>query len=146
MRSKKILQRALLLPLAVILCLLSTALIAQVFAKYFVKDELSDSATTAHFDIRENLKNQTLDLSFMPGDTITVTISNHSEVDVKCILALTNKTGNLPVKSQEQTLTIEAGNTTNHTLSIEWDTTQNGAEHAGKVDLITLTLTCEQID
>jgi hypothetical protein len=146
MTSRKILKRAMLLPLAVILLLLSTLLYTQVFAKYFTQDQASDSAHTAHFDIREDLKDQTLNLALLPGESFTVTFSNHSEVDVSCVLRVDNKTGNLPILTQTYQKDIEAGDTTTYQFTVEWPLGQSGSEFAGKVDLIQVTLTCQQID
>ena len=147
MTSRKILKRAMLLPLALAVALLSTLLYTRVFAKYFTYDEFQDNATAAHFDIRNDLAEQKAEISFVPGDLIKVTVSNHSEVDVSCTFVLSSTTGNLPLISSESSpFVIEAGDTTEYPLSIEWDSDKIGSEYAGMVDLITVTLTCEQVD
>ena len=146
MTSRKILKRAMLLPLAVILLLLSTLLYTQVFAKYFTQDQSSDSATAAHFDIREDLKDQSASVALIPWEDFQVTVSNHSEVDVECTLSVVNKTNNLPITIAPVTITIEAGNTANRVIKIDWGNAPLEAKYAGQVDLIEVSLTCEQID
>ena len=111
-----------------------------------------------------------------PGENVgKFQIINNSEVAVEYEVAVISKTNNLPimtvvdVKEENKTETnsettteqgtgtepneepdvsniLAAGGMTSGNIEIRWPVNENSIEYAGKVDLIEITVTAEQID
>lgn len=115
-----------------------------------------DAARVAKFEInitekadKEILK-QNFTAQIKPGETVgKFEIVNNSEVTVAYEVAVNSITDNLPIMAvldaaADNTLAI--GESTDGDLIIHWPERQNSIEHAGKVDLIEITVTATQID
>ena len=158
----------------ILLCLtlISSYLSAGMYARFVSSDTATDSARVAAFRITEDGRLSTaFSVSLVPGVPciVPVQVKNDSEVAVKYSIAIKNETENLPlsftfkVGGVTTSLIEEDGsfvNTDNlapssdidYTLEIHWEPTANpdvndeNCERIGYVDMITVSLTAEQVD
>jgi len=144
----------------IILCLtlITTHFTSDLYAKYVSTVTGDDAARVAKFSITENCTSFSteLEIPIEPGEiTKLIEVKNDSEVAVTYELKITNVTDNIPLQFvfDNETVTgditasgnVAAGGTGTHTIKIIWPF--EGAEnYIGKVDLVTMTLTAEQID
>jgi len=145
----------------VLLCLtlFSVYLVGGIYAKYTVRDNASDSARVAKFDISKSgaYFDTEFEIGVVPGDvTRTFTVQNKSETDVNYTVKITNTTNNIPYSFSvnddtpaksvyTKTLSIDSNSTADIEITASWD--KEGAfEYMGKLDLIKIEIVAEQKD
>ncbi len=150
-----------------LLVIVTAMLIPGMYARFLTRANGGDSAKVASFSITSQLLDasdvltEKIDLSMKPGDTETYTIKikNDSEVSVSCTLTVANQTGNLPLElslnggtPDHATVSITADSHSpgdavhTYTLTVHWPTTDNQYTYQGKLDRLTVTVSCVQID
>ena len=136
--------------------LITSYMMSDLYARYTVTAFASDSARVAKFTFTDG-QMQTQAQSFViypsvyPGQTVCIinaTIKNQSEVAIRYVVNFENLTGNLPINSS---LPISFGDivpggekTINY--PIVWPLTDNSPDYAGKMDIIRITVSVEQVD
>ena len=149
---------------AVLLCLtvLSVWGTSGLYARYSTSTSGSDGARVAKFQFtqtgNELTQSQTIVIENMkPGDSAdyTVTVSSDSEVTVKYSISVENVYESLPLEfrmlKDNQVITddtISPNDTAErqYTLRVIWPADKTSADYAGKVDLLNIMLTAEQVD
>ncbi len=160
---------------AVLFCatLFSMHFVGGLYARYTAKISGSDSARIAAFRITgEGTIFSTLEANVSPNTTqsVTLQITNNSEVAVEYTVKVTNMTGNIPplrfqLTSEDGTAagTTEYANgvstnkvrrtpgthTDKYHLSIVWEPSENPDDDLaliGMVDVITISVTATQVD
>ncbi len=151
------------------LIVMTTSLLAGLYARYTVSALSSDTARVAKFTISKELVDgskkavEHFNFGLTPVDepvSYGIGVENDSETAVRYKLCVENLTGNLPLDIQldgdpldESGLSfdLEAGSTgRSHTLSFAWNseagTGENNFIYHREIDHLVLTLHCEQID
>lgn len=134
--------------------LVTSHMMSGLYARYTSAASNDSSARVAKFEFSDNwqAQSQTLLIPYQdmyPGKKITVPIEikNNGEVAIKCIVKVENLTGNLPIETKEvynQPVPMNSRNKFN--IEIEWQKSENSLDYAGKVDLVRVTVTVEQVD
>ena len=137
----------------ILLCvwLISVYLIGGVYARYSTYASSEDSARVAIFKFEDDLsdQSQTLPTSFGPGEKITtsVTIKNEGEVTLRCVVKVENLTDNLPIEDQIiYSSNIGCNDESTFSWDIEWPKQKNSVDYMGKIDVLRLVVTVEQVD
>ena len=140
----------------VLLCVLviSTRLMGGLYARYSTSATGSDSARVAKFSFTDNYDTQTRNVSaaIAPGSPLPITVENNGEVAIQYKISVINLTGNLPIVTSvaAPSETIYPGET--KTIDIVfWDTNETNPEYInpeymGKMDLLQITVSVEQVD
>ena len=131
--------------------LLSSHMMGGLWAKYYTRNDGGDGARVARFSFDEDLseQSQSLSVSFAPGEyeEYTFEIENTGEVALKCVLSIDNLTENLPIEDQViATSEIACGDSDTIDWKIEWPVALNSAEYMGKMDILRVVVTVEQVD
>ena len=148
-KTRLIFQILLFLVLALILS--SYVLGTTFYARYVTTASGGDGARVARFSFDEDLSDQALDLSLLlsPGEheDYSITIENDGEVTLQCTVKIVNLTNNLPIDDQVITSEeIAMGETSTFDWRIEWPEGDNSVEFMGKLDVIRIIVTVEQVD
>lgn len=160
-RSKKLNNR-IWYAAALLLCLTAVSVCAmgRLYARYTAGVSASDQARVARFAITEAGElTQQIEISGMqPGDQrfFSVTVTSNSEVTVAFRLAVVNEYQNLPLtfallNSAGEAIdagTIAANDNAEktYTLRVTWGAEEKNPDYAGRVDVLRITLTAEQVD
>ena len=147
-----------------ILVMLSGRLAVGRFARYTSTVTASDSARVAKFEVKETITLLTDDIiePLIPGESVvrTIVVENKSEVTVKYSVSLINLTGNLPLAisleksgggaSASGTYDLlDVGETAAYNVRLYWPdelAEDRSAEYSGKIDIVRIVLTAEQVD
>jgi hypothetical protein len=139
--------------LVVALCLLTSHVSFQYAARYVAGDTASDGERVAKFEflLTSDLTADTQLLvveDMKPGDeqSYKVVLQNAGEVALLCKVVPKNLTGNLPLKMETVSASVNVGGSVEVTFKIEWPSTENSPEFMGQVDVVELTVSVEQID
>lgn len=128
-----------------------------IYARYTATASGSDSARVAKFEVRSDLKEQTTDLvldltNIKPGyiEEINLQVTNCSEVAVSYKFTV-ESLENIPLTfefspSYEGQFLLGNTQTATHTLIISWPEAKNDVKFASEIDIVTIVLTCTQID
>ncbi len=165
MRNKKSNNRApLLSPMHIALGLLCAVLISAyalsgLYARYISNASSGDSARVAKFSFTDDFDEKYVDFpaSFAPGEsqTNTIEITNNSEVAIKYVVTFENLTNNLPLESKVGNEAFTSGviaangGTAIFSWTIQWptdDSSKTSPDLAGKMDMIRIIVTVEQVD
>lgn len=137
----------------VLFCILlgSIHLMGGLYARYTTQAGDSDSARVAVFSFEDDLseQGQLLPASFSPGESLskTIEIHNNGETALKYVIKLENLTQNLPIEDKIiETNVIACGEESSLTWSIEWLQEDNSIDYMGKMDILRITVTVEQVD
>ena len=131
--------------------LASIYLTGGLYARYTAHATGSGSAQVASFSFDDDLSEQdtTIPLSFAPGDkdSTTISIQNKGDVTIRYVVKVQNLTKNLPIEdaviSSED---IARGGSTTFTWEVEWPQSENSVSYMGKMDIIRIIVTAEQVD
>ena len=131
--------------------ILSFHLTGGLYARYTTSASGEDGARVAIFRFGDNLSEQSqlLPSSFAPGESLDTQISirNDGEVTIRYVVKIQNLTKNLPIEDRIIQSSVVACNTeSTFSWKIEWPETANSVEYMGKVDVLRLVVTVEQID
>ena len=145
--------------------LVTSHLMGGLYAEYTTSATGSDSARVAKFSFGDgdwinNSQSTTLNISAMkPGDMVEleVEVENTGEVTIRYQADLTNLTGNLPLKvairesdqnldTNQNSISLLPGATKELVVVVFWPQTSNSVDFMGKMDLIRITVTVEQVD
>ena len=146
-----------LLYILLALCLISSAMVSRLYARYTSSAAGSSSARVAAFDVREAGElTAFFSKALAPGQTekVSVTVTNNSEVAVLYTVEVENVHNNLPLtfaingQNLPYGAQIPCGKDNVQTLEllISWPEEANDISYAGKVDLIKVTLNVTQMD
>lgn len=150
------------------LVMLTTGLVSGRYARYVTSASGSDSARVAKFTVTQSILQGETDLTqtipmpdIRPGETVPVTvkIDHDTEVAVRNTITVENVYSNLPLTfriaetgttgSDGSTLAVEYGPGTfekEYVISVTWVSDGNDLNYIGMVDLLTITVTTEQVD
>lgn len=138
------------------LTLFSMHLTSGLYARYTSSASGSDSARVARFDVTadELSFSETIPAEIAPGESNkqTINVKNNSETAIRYTISVENITDNLPLTfsvggdANSQTLELDAGKTADCAVTVSWPDTSDALKYMGMVDLITVTMTAEQID
>lgn len=141
--------------LLVCLTLASMCMNPGLYARYASSADASATARVAKFEIDTDLQSQasTLDLTdIKPGfsQVITLKVQNKSEVSVTYRFSVKSME-NLPLEFEFSDngagqLTLDGAQEATHTLTVFWPEDEDHASYASEIDLVTVVLTCTQID
>ena len=141
--------------------LLSTYAIGGLYARYTSEQGNGDDARVAKFAFDDNLEDQSITLipdNLAPGEEekTAVQITNNGEVAIKCVIEFENLTNNLPLECEiedktEMYVNVPVGKSADLNLIISWPQAKDGKsytspDYAGKMDLVRITVTVEQVD
>lgn len=138
--------------LVISLAIVSLSLIATTHAKFATSKIDDNKSTVAMFDVSELLENggseQILTVKLNPGSSITenVIVTNSGDVLIRYTIEVINTTNNLPLTFVGFTATI-----TPHTqnvscpITISWSETNDDPSYSGKVDIIKISISVEQV-
>ena len=138
----------------ILLCLtmFSAAMVSGLYARYTAGNTAEDAARVAAFSVTEtgDVLTQELRLHIDPDTPaeVIVTVKNDSETAVRYRMEANNPFENLPLQfdlDEPTAYEIAPGKTAECTLTVSWSGAAD-VRYAGRVDLIELTLTAEQID
>lgn len=138
----------------VLLCALviSTRLMGGLYARYSTTATGSDSARVAKFSFSDNYETQmqTVSLSISPGEdaALPIKITNTGEVALRYTVTVKNLTKNLPIADQtSDSGTLASGASTDtFNIIIKWDKNEKSPEYIGKMDLLQITVSVEQVN
>ena len=150
------------------LVMLTTGLVSGRYARYATSETGSDSARVAKFTVTQSILQGETDLTqtipmpeIKPGDTVVINIvlEYDTEVAVRSTVDVQSLYSNLPltISVQEKgTLSSQSSNfsaeyrpgtfTKEYEAAITWVQGSNDVDYIGMVDLITITVTSEQVD
>ena len=139
--------------------LVTSYMMSDLYARYTVTAFASDSARVAKFtftdaDMATKVDSFTIETSVYPGQpvcTYSAQIENKSEVTIRYLIKLENLTGNLPINNNNITIPyssgdIAPGDTAPFGFSILWPAEENSPDYAGKMDIVRITVSVEQVD
>ena len=141
------------------LTLFSFYLCGGLYARYTTSDSGEDAARVARFDVSEDgaYFSENLLIETAPGSVEReIVVTNNSEVAVAYTVTIKNTTKNIPYSfsvdgsepmPNECTVTcyLKPNSTENISIVAEW--AEEGAlKYMGMVDLITLTISAQQVD
>lgn len=136
--------------------LVTSYMMSDLYARYTVTAFASDSARVAKFtftDDQMQMQAQSFVISspVYPGQTVcavNATIRNESEVAIRYVVNFENLTGNLPINYPLPiSFNVIAPNeevTVNYPIS--WPANENSPDYAGKMDIVRITVSVEQVD
>ena len=131
--------------------LLSSHMMGGLYARYSTQATASDSIFVAEFSFKDDLSEQSLSIpiSLKPGESIptTINITNDGDVTIRYVAKIENLTDNLPI--EDQTFTSEeivSGATRSFDLEIEWPKNDSSIEYMGKIDVLRVVVSAEQVD
>jgi len=151
------------------LVMLTTGIVSGRYARYVTGATGSDSARVAKFKVNQSILYQEENLSqsatvpmpdILPGGSrsVFVEVAHDTETAVKNTFKV-DSTGNLPLTFRvsekntraamggEEEFTYTPGTfTVQYDVTITWPDTANAQAYIGMVDLLTITVTTEQID
>lgn len=137
------------------LVLISSQMVIGINAKFFSSDSATDSARVASFEVVADITDEsnmaiTAPIEMIPSGEITIKIKveSTSEVAVKGNIKVVS-TGNLPLTITNGTSTFNmnaGGGTYETTVTISWPADKNDAKYSGEVDIVTISITTEQVD
>ena len=150
------------------LVLITTGMVSGRYARYVTSASGSDSARVAKFTVTQSILQGETDLAqtipmpeIKPGDTVVINIvlEYDTEVAVRSTVDVQSLYSNLPltISVQEKgTLSSQSSNfsaeyrpgtfTKEYEAAITWVRGSNDVDYIGMVDLITITVTSEQVD
>lgn len=137
----------------VLLCavLITTHMMSGLYARYTAQAGGGDEARVATFSFEDNLsaQAQVLPTTFSPGESlpITIKIKNTGEVTLRYVVKIENLTKNLPI--EEQTINsseVACNGESEFSWNIEWPKSKNSVEYMGKMDVLRIVVTVEQVD
>ena len=128
--------------ITICLAIISLSLVATTISKY----------VSSKIDVSELLENggieQVLNVNLKPGESITenVIVTNSGDVQIRYSISIINETSNLPL-----TFTSYDGVINPHTsnqscpITISWPEDKNSPSYSGKVDVIKISISVEQV-
>ena len=146
---------------AILLCLtlFSFYLCGGLYARYTTSDSGEDAARVARFDVSEDgaYFSENLLIETVPGSVEReIVVTNNSEVAVAYTVTIKNTTKNIPYSfsidgsepmPNECTVTCYLKPNSTESISIVAEWAEEGAlKYMGMVDLITLTISAQQVD
>ena len=146
---------------AILLCLtlFSFYLCGGLYARYTTSDSGEDAARVARFDVSEDgaYFSENLLIETVPGRVEReIVVTNNSEVAVAYTVTIKNTTKNIPYSfsvdgsepmPNECTVTCYLKPNSTESISIVAEWAEEGAlKYMGMVDLITLTISAQQVD
>lgn len=136
--------------------LITSYMMSDLYARYTVTAFAGDSARVAKFtftdaDMQAQFQYITIESSVYPGQTvcnINASIENKSEVAIRYVVNFENLTGNLPINYPLPISfdVIAPGGEVTVNYPITWSSTDNSPDYAGKMDIIRITVSVEQVD
>jgi len=138
--------------------LVSLHLMGGLYARYITTATGSDSARVAKFNVTEDLTvtqsdgttvtDFVVDDVLKPGDSVSYrfTVQNDSEVAVKFIVSGERLFNELPLTLETAEKEIAPGESDTVTFTVLWNSSENSLGYSGKIDMIRLSATAEQID
>lgn len=123
------------------------------YARYTAIATAEDSARVAVFEYEftENFTPDTFTVSasLCPGEAINnrIEFTNKSEVSLRCVVTVDNLTHNLPIEDcifTSEVVSVNGGGAVD--VEIQWPADINSIDYMGKVDVLKLTVTVEQVD
>lgn len=148
------------------LVLITTGMVSGRYARYVTSASGSDSARVAKFTVTQSILQGETDLTqtipmpeIKPGETviIDVVVEHDTEVAVRNTIDVQSLYSNLPLTiSVQEKGTGNSGSSTftygpgrfkkEYEAAITWVRGSNDVDYIGMVDLITITVTSEQVD
>ena len=150
------------------LVLITTGMVSGRYARYVTSASGSDSARVAKFTVTQSILQGETDLAqtipmpeIKPGETviIDVVVEHDTEVAVRNTVDVQSLYSNLPLTisvQEKETLSSQSSNfsaeyrpgtfTKEYEAAITWVRGSNDVDYIGMVDLITITVTSEQVD
>ena len=141
------------------LTLFSFYLCGGLYARYTTSDSGEDAARVARFDVSEDgaYFSENLLIETVPGSVEKeIVVTNNSEVAVAYTVTIKNTTKNIPYSfsvdgsvpmPNECTVTCYLKPNSTESISIVAEWAEEGAlKYMGMVDLITLTISAQQVD
>ena len=136
--------------LGTIIC--SIHMMGGLYARYSTSSgKASDNARVAIFSFEDDLSEQaqSIPVYLSPGEYIstTITIKNNGEVTLRYVVTIKNLTKNLPIEDQtiiSDEITSDSEST--FTWKIEWPQSKNSVVYVGKMDVLRVVVTVEQVD
>ena len=130
---------------------ISTLMLGNSYARFVSTASGSDSASIAKFSFDDDLSEQFTDISISlaPGErqTYRFTIKNTGEVTIRYVVKIDNMTENLPIYDKIiSSDNIAIGGELTFDWDIEWDKNHNSIDYMGKMDVLRVTVTAEQVD
>ncbi len=143
--------------------LLSAYAIGGLYARYTTSQNNSDEARVAKFVFNDNnfteSQSTLVPVSIAPGESqpTSITVQNNGEVAIKCVVKIENLTENLPLKPMDkidgktdykilESEVIPCDETRTFTWNISWPAEENSIDYIGKMDILRVTVTVEQVD
>lgn len=136
----------------VVLLIFSFHLTGGLYARYYASGNGADEVSVAKFSFdSDNLsaQAQNISVSLIPGESYstTVKITNNGEVTLRYVVSLENLTDNLPIYDQTFALdTIPQGETRDVVWTLTWPQDQNSVDSMGKLDVLRIVVSVEQVD
>ena len=155
MRQKNIKASIAYYVLVLLVCTLLISLLTtgSVYSKYLVSGDGSDSTQIAEFSFEDDLSSQAqnVSLSMSPGESVetSITVRNKGDVTLRYVVTVENLTGNLPIAEEKLVInsaSVGIGETSAFKWKIEWPKEKNSAEYMGKMDVLHVVVTVEQVD
>jgi len=154
---------AIILRVAIVLLMLvmvTTSVIAGLYAKYTTRGTDYDNANVAKFRIIETgeMMMNDVQVAIVPGgeDETVLVVENAGEVSIKYTIDASNPYRNLPLGFKIKLGgtsypvpfegEIASGETHTYVLVTYWDSPDRGIEYSGKVDVIEIGIKATQID
>ena len=141
--------------LSLCLVLVTTYMMGGIYARYAASDDGGDSARVAYFSVSSDVPTQAATLTLTglkPGDTqnVALNITYSGEVAVEYKMAV-ESTENLPLVyefSDKGTGVFPTGedHSATHTLTVTWPLDKKNVDFVSEIDVVTVVLTCTQID
>ena len=172
--TKKITKRVCLV-LGVCLALASACILPEIYARYFTKDKIEDGAQVAPFVLDSNFEMQSVNLELSnkvknAGDTAsfefevknhaggavtavdlqyTVTVESYGTLPLEFIIQRTDvdaisSGGGKVYYTQSMEASVES--THRYTVTVRWPEGVKDADFADEIDVVTVTVTCNQQD
>ena len=137
--------------------LVTSYMMSGLYARYTVTAFASDSARVAKFTFTDDqmqaqAQSFVISQSVYPGQpvcTYSAQIENMSEVTIRYLIKLENLTGNLPINNitiPYSSGDIPPGGSAPFGFSILWPAEENSPDYAGKMDIVRITVSVEQVD
>ena len=164
-RQSRIFHIALLLICAV---WITAQMTSELYARYTSSFSGDDGARVASFEFTDNLAAQArlfpAELSPGASEEKTLMIQNQGEVAIRYVVTIVNTTNNLPlavvatVDGVEQTISLEDGpveifsssvapdSAGSLTWTLLWPADRNSSDLMGKMDVLKIVVTVEQVD
>lgn len=137
--------------------LVTSYMMGGLYARYTAGTKANATAPVAAFSFsvtygENSSQSQTFTLpadSMKPGETVSIpfTVKNSGDVTVKYTAKIENLTSNLPLTLTGETGKLESNESSESAqIQIKWDASNNDSTYAGKMDLLRITVTVEQVD